>query len=643
MSTNCSSSSIALASKLSNNQLSSNRIPAIMLAMSLLIIGSALIGVAGAEHALSEVWSESEGIQMKYSTDHDDILSTKGSELQLKSSLPTEADGESRQKEEVASTGSGNEEQSNSEDQLSGSGAAAENDSSSGADESSGSEEGADSNKQSNRVPLMSASATKQQPPRYKSELKSTKPINKAIDDEGPVQSYNSALDSVENKDLASVDHGGDDYDSTGSSKNEPNLKFRQPGRHFKEAVKMSSFPKKSDDESGDGSSSDDEENNHSRNSKKESAAPSEDNSQRSRGESSDNDEDDSSENIAPSPSARANKQNMIDFDQVVNTKQRNNQQEQAEQFNSFPTGVNSGMTILDDDEQGAVMRENDGFKRTNAFSGNDYRQPQQQQHLVNDADQFGFQSVNRFHDQSGFRSLAAGSSAHPKERTMPSAGNKHVSEQQQVAPKQTSGPYKQLSYFKGVSDNRSPGQQQHMLRAPDNSPDSIRDNFISPGHFPGSMPHLNLAAASETQKKEVEPQKDATEQTPPSAPVDGSSAAKVEDSTQRAITEVALDKPAEPKPVGEPLMAASETAKAARVEPRVQTVQVTPEPEMFEPESQLQIMAPLLLSTTTMAPQVATESKTDGLTSATNSTITITTSTTAAPSLKRFKFRKYR
>ena len=177
---------------------------------------------------------------------------------------------------------------------------------------------------------------------------------------------------------------------------------------------------------------------------------------------------------------------------------------------------------------------------------------------------------------------------------------------------------YRQLAYFRGVHQvaggarGGQPAQRQH-------NPDSVRDNFISPGHFPGSMSHLTQAAS-----ELVGAQKSAaTSRTePPVGAANSSSSSSTASSPPSPAEPTEL---AEPKPVGE---------KTSANEISAVVVPVTPFPEA-QPESQ-QIMAPILVSTTTMAPLVAED--TQGASAGANST-----ENAPAPSLRRFKFRKYR
>lgn len=641
-----------------------------------LIVVLALGGkLVQAEHALSEVWSEADGLQMKYSTDHDEMLSTKGSELSLTSHQPSN-------KQETTSTLDGTAAQAATENQQEDSGPASEGSSSGESSSASGdsssssensksngegnanidnlnesnNEQGADASKRADsRMPpnptrhFVSASKPSrfsEPASRYSGTTEESRPSSAAAlsspeadndDDDargGPARnlesetgSFNSAADEADRDDEPPSDGP--------SSSGNRNVKILQPGRLFKEAVKMGSSNKQSEK----GEAPDEAE-----------AARPDEAREKAESESAAEEPSAAGEPEFGSPTsgerpkkseAQSHRQNMIDFDRIVDR--------QREVKSNLPGSVRDLVNVdagseedEESDGESRPGRANDGFKRVGGF-----RQPpimsnairsefaQSDEGLAGPADE-----PNPAYRQTGglydhHRHMTAGSTAH-KERLAPTTTSR--------APVLAS---KQLAYFRGISQqsNSEPSGRRPSSSAVVPSPDSVRDNFISPGHYPGSMPHLTQAA-SELQKKELAAADPVGPAVAPVAPMDQKavdlvSTASTISTPSSVVQQKAPVRPEESsKQVASPTVAAnlvtdnrtgakpSELQGTSRPEPAEFNLQVTPEPES-QPESQ-QIMAPILLSTTTMAPMPSTSPPP-------------AISSTETPSLKRFKFRKYR
>lgn len=639
-----------------------------MLCCLIVLIGIAC-NTAQAEHALSEVWSETDGLQMKYSTNHDDLLSTKGSELSLSSVQPSnkqettaqQASNEGQHEESSPSSGS----TSSSDDSGGDSGSSNAESSSS---ESSNGEQGADASKRADsRVPLMppaqsiySTSASKQSrfhepAARFKSEPTEEsssadgedgdssfpahkKTVNQSKNQDSDDESFSSAADQADRED----ESAGERTDNVG------NRKVHQPGRLFREAVKMGPSSDEVSNADRDKSSASDESDGARAEEQSESVKP-ETNAANEEPNAVGEPEfgrlfQPAGGRALPKSEALSQRQNMIDFDRIV--------ERQRDSTPDRPSSVRDEVNIEggsdeDDDEDGKsrVGQADDGFKRTTGG----YRQ----QLVVNRAPRNELAQNNEesnqeedIQDRPGayrdHRHMTAGSTAH-KERIQPSSQAKGAT----IAPKT------QLAYFRGLPASQANNDPARNRPDSPQSPDSVRDNFISPGHYPGSMPHLTQAA-SDIRKKELSIQ---TPENSPIAPVKPSEQLTLD----RLTTSSTISTPSSvSQPIGiqDSVLVGGKMAQtgvgsgfAAVASTINQTsdnrvaggvvftgqpehgtsrpelnLQVTPEPES-QPESQ-QIMAPILLSTTTMAPMPSTSPM---------------PATTEAPSLKRFKFRKYR
>lgn len=672
---------------------------------------------ANADQAISEVWSEGDGLKMKYSTHHDDLLGVKGSELSLSTDRKEVAHSE-----EPAAASGGQEEGSSSpanSEQESDSGAT----SSASSDEQSSTggennEQGADSSSRqvekvppAGRVQSYSSVASNQQhvaaslprqhrpsskatrnhdddddaipPPvpssrlqSYKSSPSRTSAASNQVNQESPL-SFDSAYEHSETPgegdSTANVDRGQSEGESSSSGdsvdhSNSLNARFRQPSRLFKEAVRMNSNNDEQSHSKPSGSTSAVDESGESNDS---SSSSSDDNTNGQEGSrSSGGDEQETKGDNEEAAAAAPPESSGGEDDSAFQSSQQRQLKRQPNMMidHSFDAPSPSRPTSAGADEDDEPTKRLSAGSNPNRNSNGAYNSAP----MDDDETPANFlrpnSGVGQFFDHSG-QSRAALATGH-KERVQsisPASQRKPAVPASARTPNQG---YKQLAYFRGVAEQQ---QQQQLAGAaprsrqasssfrppvsfdgpPDvRSPDSVRDNFISPGHFPGSMPHLTQAASEITQKSNGQ-------QSAQSAKVESAASTAAATATPLGQTDpspssqlVASDSNPDYKNVPSPVVAdekdSPKVAANAELEPQqqqaneiVQVVStVTPEPESVS-EGQNQIMSPILLSTTTMAPMQPTSAAPSP--SSTTTSTTSTSTTTTAPSLKRFKFRKYR
>ena len=543
--------------------------------------------------ALSEVWSEADGLSLKYSTNHDELLGGKGSELSLSSNKQEQKHGEAEAGAEAEEAPAGQQGEPSAGEQ--------QQQQSHGSEEGAG-EQGADSSsRQLDKIPIgaklrQSAGASKQfeessgdeRPESSARGAKEEEEEGRSADEEipkptrqsvvtkssragaGPARAESESSNEAESDGRADEEEeevGGNNSvtqaaaaaadesplpaDAPGSY---GNARFRQPGRLFKEAVRMVGEQR---DESPRASGEADE------------AALSSGNT------------DDSSEADEGRASDEAGQQ---------------------------PGFFGHTTAALDEaDEEAGGTRPHGAFldvaaSRAPLASSNKEslaRQQQQQQQ--------------------------ASSSAR---RPQASSG------QQQQPQKPPPQAYKQLAYFRGVDQSSGPQQQRPFQQVVEQesieSPDSVRDNFISPGHYPGSMAHLTQAA-SEVQKTAEAAQKAQGAGRPEKA----AEATSVSETSAAEATSIGSSQPKEeaarasdtPAQQQQQAVGVQEAASSAQA----MVVVVTPEPAAQAQEQQ--IAAPSLLgdqsTSTTMAPMAAGAEQAAG-------------STQTPASLKRFKFRRF-
>lgn len=501
----------------------------------LVLLLATLACSARAEHALSEVWSEADGLQLKYSTDHDDLLSTKGSELSLASQKSDqaqpgqEAAGSGQESEESAANQS-QQQDDTAEGEPSASG---QTDKQSATDEAESdaneTEQGTDSSsRQSEKVPLADRQVTSgagrkfsEPAARFRSAARGSddndrQSITSRLRSSSDAIRFSSALDMADQiaGEIASADIGPEQQDRSSSEGiNEQRSRFRAPGGVIDERShpgpnEETSNAISDDDQVGPGEG--------------EARLP-------------------ISMRRTSRPQASRGRQGMIEFDRIA-TAQPAISSKPDQSSADIPEPVITNESD-DTDRDSNAARDQTGVDE-------DARPPKATGSKV---------SVDESEDAGGEDDASAAASA-----------TKH-----QKQPERSQKP----AYFR----------QNPVSQARPESPDSVRDDFISPGHFPGSMAHLTQAAS---ELKQV-----------------GAATSKPQSEQQAASLPVPIAVSAPPR------------------------VEVTPEPES-QPESQ-QIMAPLLLSTTTMAPMPSTSSTPEPPNG--NST------DPTAPMLKRFKFRKYR
>lgn len=494
-------------------------------AMLVILLALAGVQLARSEHALSEVWSESDGLQLKYSTNHDDLLSTKGSELSLASqqreNAAQGASAAAPESEEAVGQQQSSDEQA--EGARSGSTASEESseEPSEGGSSSADTEQGADSSSRlTNQVPLnairqVTGRTGKFSEPaaRFRSAIRSDetdRSANSRLRSTSDAIRFSSALDMADQLagEVASAEPGAD---TSGISSDDSDSQLDR----YRAAPKMSQLeaPREEANNAIDA-------------------------------------------DVGPStrrfnrPQELRGRQGMIEFERISSGPQEAPARSSKPHRPDVPEPVSTAGDSAEDGE-----RDFDGDSRPTEEPG----KTRPESKLASEDSDDG---------ESGDEDASAAASA---------AHRATKKQQQQQASSDSNRPQAQ-AYFRGA-----PSQVGRKL----DSPDNVRDDFISPGHFPGSMAHLTQAAS---ELKQVAGEQQAASRASPTA------------------------------------------IAPSKLEVRPE---VTPEPEA-QPESQ-QIMAPVLLSTTTMAPMVATSSTTEpALPSAADNS-------TQAPTLKRFKFRKYR
>lgn len=706
---------------------------------------------AQANAALSEVWSETDGLQVKYSTNHDDLLSSKGSELSLSSdqqnqrhadSAPASAGGGEASEEggksgqESSDSGSQtNEPESSSsageDSPAAGSGASEgqqkEGEESEGSNLAAGGEQtndegAADSRQTEKAVPLhslagrvQSYSSTSSKHHHHSSPKSAAKsrtslstptsfrdvPAASTAPQQRLAKASSRALDSAETFESLghSLDDSNDNKNNEAPAASEEQTsadpesaegggplaregpsalsRFRQPGRLFKEAVKMisgESGSKKSADQA-DADEDDEDESEHS---------PKEPTGEKASSKQANNDQEDNDNDSAPRAAwGRPTGDGRRSSAGAAERRPPSEEQSDDEQTHG-PAGVDpTANEVVNEPNQ--LYRSAAGGQ--GAFAG----APRAQNQFAIEQDD-GEGAL--FHEPpaigqgrpmfySGRAMLAASSQ---KGLTQPLTAKLAAPSADQRQPEQNH-PIKQLAYFRGLSTNQLnaalSGGRQSFARsnaneasrerpAPDNSPDSVRDNFISPGHYPGSMPHLTQAASEfarpatssssgdskdspaalgsstlttasdKSDEKSQSHEKDALKSSSQSAAdADSDRQNRAGDKNHDEVNAIASQNDA--------LTAASDTANKSDDANSAQqkasdtkgaTSAVTPMPEL-QLESQ-QIMAPILISTTTMAPMPSTPPLPQDGSSSSSSEKSTSTTTKGPNQLKRFKFRRY-
>jgi hypothetical protein len=769
------------------------------LALVLTVTLSQHIRPAGADAALSEVWSEAGGLQVKYSTNHDDLLNTKGSEISLRSdqrhASPTASDSSDetqattgstagQEAETTSSQANSSEDSPSNEDSAS----SQENDSSQddgeqaagSGDAAANNEQGAADSRKNEKTILPSLAGRVQSYssvsiPKHSTSASasSSSPLllagrnhksPQAADYRGPgdvseepartsAKSFGRAqMDSAPTfESLDATFEGSDDGknnnetpaaseeqtsadpndDSPAQSRDGPPAglsKFSQPGRLFKEAVRMTGSDSKRNLASANNNDDDDNDGGSSSSSSVANSGESADELGKSKSKAAADQNDDNADDESDSGDGSWNV--PIDKQSAAAKRAHHDEQNTIDYERPYGTTVRDAQTAADND---AIVQDNSEqpqlFRQMSVSSrpqGGQFAAGQDDNYDNDDEDSSSPLDDSRrrangvgarqldaisnggpmFHDNAGRPLLAASSqkgqtqalSVKPTATIMPPTSLQQANKQS----------IKQLAYFKGQKANDQlqavnggPSREPIMRlngatneeRAPEGSPDSVRDDFISPGHYPGSMPHLTQAASEIAQSATASARK----ATAPSVAKSGAETVLAVAATTTTVQANKLPAIANANnqgaSVGETIgngeqktEASSQNANSALVHGgqsdtdsnrressqatsdtkgaeqklvesgQLMSIAVTPMPEL-QLESQ-QIMAPILVSTTTMAPmplvssttspspQPASSTLVDGpsATTAASSTTTSTTSTTTkAPSLKRFKFRKYR
>lgn len=482
-----------------------------------LLLASISWSVSG-EHALSEVWSEADGLQLKYSTDHDDLLSTKSSELSLASQQKSDQaqaspdSSSSGQESEESSDGLARQQDDTAEGNA---GSQAGLQSLENKDTPDETEQGTDSSsRRSEKVPAAGHPATSTTSSKFSEPAARFRSAARASEANGRasltsrLRSTSDAIRFSSALDMANADAGSDETDRTSPEGADDQLKT--PGRAAK------TYQTSSEETSN--VINDDQD--------VEQAEPGEDGNELSN----------SALRTARLDAAR-NRPAMFEFERsVASVSGESGGHVKQEQNNA-------------DIPEPVMLSEPQDSEKGQPAGDEEPRLPVSADAKV---------TADESEDAASDEDAAASATKQLKQ----------AERQQRPA----------LAYFRQASPAQTRAE----------SPDSVRDDFISPGHFPGSMAHLTQAASE--------------------------------------LKQVDL---AAGKPQLEQQAASLTVPTAVSAPPRGQ---VTPEPAS-QPESR-QIVAPVLIPTTTMAPMPATSSTPEP---------SVNASDTAAPTLKRFKFRKYR
>ena len=681
---------------------------------------------AAANHAQSEVWSEADGLSLKYSTNHDDLLSTKGSELSLDSNKREQqqhaAGSAAGEAEEAPAGESGSSEDTSGAqtaaesgpEQAGGGGGvssgAGDEEQSLGAGDSSGDggaqEQGADSSsRQTNKLPVggrvhsydLSASSQRahKQPTGGHSQVPRFRDLQQQAtneEDEAPPSAAAGARSKVHREEPAdsyssgpsdeaapppsspgsSADEGTSGLEQASDSADAPppgsygSARFRQPGRLFKQAVRLPETPR---GESNGGPSADDDD------------SASNEEGQSSAGGQSGADEE--TFGASQTPKHQLKPKQAAQFASETSGEPDENELSAGSPDDSDGgrRSVGTGAAFPSQPESGSGADEEEGAPSSNGFF-----------------DAFGGSSFGRGHSQGGFHDHSAAraplASSNKERAVQQQSSGGHKQQQQEAKPAglgaggaKSGQSQKPLAYLRsalgeqarGAPRDQRPAEHRAAVKsgpssfriqqqAANEGPDSVRDDFISPGHYPGSMPHLTQAASevrpeaqggtSEQAKSRLpseEPKLAESKTVPQEAPVEG----EKQSSQRQELAGKQAHQLAEGRTGGQLRASASnETAAkqenelqasmAATSEAQTHSVTVTPEPAAQAQEQQ--IMAPTLLaSTTTMAPMVPTTSSTTS-TFAPTSLADLGAASQSSPSptpaqpassLKRFKFIK--
>ncbi|KAG9509373.1 hypothetical protein GZH46_02116, partial [Fragariocoptes setiger] len=521
--------------------------------------------------SLSEVWGESEGTQFKYRTDHDDLLSTKGSELQQRNQVTSGGSDEQQQQGEQAGAG-GETEASSGQQAGGGAEDAAGQQQSSGAAQESGESSGSDSADASSKSEEDDSSASsgggggggnEQGADSSPAKLTATAAggvRGDARPNESDESSFYDAIPAAPIDEQSNVDAGNDDLvpTRTSSSSVTPSGSERRPvplyprasvqaSRHEHEDHKQNVDHDNEDNDSNNNNNNDNSNNNNNVDSEfRENVRPM----------SFDNDDeptyrDDSARVVGGGPAAGPHNQ-MIDFDQVMRNSQRSHSAHNSEAASSA-AAPESNYEMVDVHRHEASAKRGFGTAGRLAPLG---------------AGVPGHQSFHHPHAHSNYQSMQV-----------------------------------------GVKN-----QRLSML-----NPDGERDHFQSPGHFPGSMPHLTQAASEQRTSKATTSSGQQKQQQQHNSATPTPSGSSV-DATSKSLTS------------NEPVVMAESMAAA------VSTVTQ----QAIADSDQQQIQAPTMVVTTTLAPSTNAPVTQDAPASSATQTMNndSATASTKAP-FKRFSFKR--
>lgn len=528
---------------------------------SWLLAGALLTGIASpaaAEHALSEVWSDSDGVEMKFSTDHDTLAevsvkreSVAGAAPAASSQLEVDANPlDSGSRPDAAAEAQASSSKQQEADNV---GVPAQSSQYAGhsrpEDDSSANSDSSDS--ESDEAGAKSANQHEQQQAlsfRSASELVGDTPSTGGDANQGL-------------EEQTSADAGADE--TIERRQQESNARFRSPGRLFKEALRMGGPWQSANsalrDESADSSSSQ-EAGSRANEADSAGAAMPDDASEpgdthffeaaghQQRSDAKAQSQDSSLLLFAPEQRPRKFKTRLDGGEQIA-TKRSNSAFFQAtETANKQESLYNKKQDDASEEANNAASNTNYNEIPPASVDSNSNEQSDANERLEENSskmrpDQAPSSSSSEQDEQDNSWSSSSSSEsdqakkagarqqqAMSSKQQAAAINPNHTALRQMATPKQMTigkkpaGGNRPIDYD-AVADFPRPGQQQQQTsrrqpqplnylrnviprnqikdeaRVAADSPDAIRDDFISPGHYPGSMAHLTQAA-SETKKK---------------------------------------------------------------------------------------------------------------------------------------------
>lgn len=545
-----------------------------------LIIAIVLINFAQAEHALSEVWSDNDGIQMKFSTDHE-----MGAELSLKrdSSSPSSAASQqlseaveqvaSNQQQQMKSHGNDNESDSSS--------AEAENRDSSGHNQDKSNESNDNDNDNDDDKEISNKQQQQQQ------QNLSFKSASEQVGDSPSGENNNENNNEQQQQQAVQEQTNLNDEDQGTNVERQQEMsgaRFKSPGRLFQQALRMTVNQQANGENSEDTNGNLNEAVIEQREQRQfdASAAP-------SLGPLPDEPNGEMDDLINPFVQAQGANRPILEDRKSTSAAAAtptSNGRKFLSNFELNQAGIASSkprssiMNNVDESDDNNEL-SNDLTKNVNE-DDNDGQWPTLSSGSETSKTQQKLQrNLNSSNGNNNSQNKSKQQSTPPRYGSVVMQENNTARQMQNIKTTKQSANLPQGNYFRNVATISN-------QRTANVSPDEVRDEFISPGHFPGSMAHLTQAASEQKPISEQKQQQEVS-----SSKIDATIVKPINGArgTGSQTTETILDV--------------------------VQQQQVTPEPAIDSDAQQLQIMAPALITTTTPMPRASQEfNKTNSTTS---------------------------